>query len=148
MILNAVVLALVDLFDTAVSATVYDGPVPTSVNESSFVLVGSTGDDDDGAFVETELSTLGDGTWIDEAGEVVCSAWSWSGGTDLAAHRVIAGGLAADCAAAVAADRTLGGLLVAPGLAQVSAFQYQPRQTTEGAICRFTFSVTYRHVNT
>lgn len=148
MILNSVILALVDLFDASVTATVYDGPVPSSVNKGEFVLVGSTGEDEDGAFVETELSTLGAGDWIEETGEVVCSAWSWSGGTDLTAKRVAAAALAADCAAAVAADRTLGGLLVAPGLAQVSAFQYQPRQTTDGAICRFTFSVTYRHVNT
>lgn len=148
MILDDVILALVARFGTAVTAPVYDGPVPAAVNKGDFVLVGSTGEDDDGGAVDLELSTLGPGTWLEEVGEVVCSCWSWSGGTDLPARRAAADALTAACVTAVATDRTLGGLLVAPGLAEVTAIRYQPRQTSEGAICRFTFSVLYRHVNT
>lgn len=148
MILDDVLQALVALFDAAVSVPVHDGPVPQSVNSGEFVLVGSTGDDEDGAVVDIELSTLGPGDWFDESGEIVCSAWSWSGGTDLAARRAAALALASACASAVAADRTLGGLLEAPGLAQTQVFRYEPRQTSEGAICRIVFSVTYAHVNT
>ena len=148
MILNAVLLALVSRFDGAVAAPVYDGPVPAAVNNGDFVLVGSTGEDEDGAAVDLELSEMGPGTWLNETGEVVCSFWSWTGGTNLPARRAAASALATACAAAVAADRTLGGLLVAPGLAEVSTIRYQPRQTSDGAICRFTFSVLYRHVNT
>lgn len=148
MILDEVILALVALFDGAVAAPVYDGPVPAAVNKGDFVLVGSTGEDDDGAVIEQELSEVGPGTWLNEVGEVVCSCWSWSGGTDLPARRAAAAALVTACADAVAADRTLGGLLKTPGLAEVSSIAYQPRQTSDGAICRFTFFVTYRHVNT
>lgn len=148
MILNSVIASLVTVFDTAVSVDVYDGPVPTSVNKSDFVLVGSTGEEDDGAVVELALSDTGPGTWFDETGEVVCSVWSWSGNTDLAARRVAAAANAVACINAVKANRTLSGLLVAPGLAEVSVLNYQPRQTSEGAICRFTFNVSYRHLVT
>lgn len=148
MILDDVIAALVAKFSTAVDVPVHDGPVPTSVNSGEFVLVGSTGDDEDGAAVDLGLSSMGPGTWTDEAGEIVCSTWSWGGGTDLAVRRSAALGLAVACADALAADRTLGGLLQAPGLGEVRTFRYEPRQTKEGAICRIVFSVDYIHVNT
>lgn len=78
-----------------------------------------------------------------ESGEVVCSAWSYSGGTDLSARRLAALDLASTCAATVNGDRELGGLLVPPGLASAGEFRYQPRQTPEGAICRVVFTVAY-----
>lgn len=149
MILDDVILALKSRFDTALSVDVYDGPYPPAVNKGDFVLVGSSGEDGiDGAAVDLTLSDLGPGDWLDEAGEVVCSSWSWSGHPDIPARRAAAAGNAVACVQAVREDRTLGGLLVAPGLAEVSVLTYEPRQTAEGAICRFTFSVTYRHVNT
>lgn len=148
MILNSVIAALVALFDAAVSASVFDGPKPAAVNKGDFVLVGSNGEEGDvGATVDQSLSDLGPGTWLEEVGEVVCSFWSWSGGTDTAARRTAAFNLATACADAVAADRRLGGLIVGPGIAEVSALSYQSQQTADGAICRFTFSVTYRHTN-
>lgn len=150
MILNSVIAALVTAFRTAVSPTsVVDGPVPTSVNKSEYVLVGSTGDEgENGATVDLTLSDLGPGTWHDESGLVVCSAWSWSGGTDLAAKRATALQLATSCTAAVHMDRGLGGLLVAPGLAQTSDLGLLVQQTDKGGLCRVTFTVTYSHLNT
>lgn len=150
MILPDVISRLGTMFTTAVSpVAVFDGPVPPAANKTDFVLVGSTGDDfEDGATVGRVLSDLGDGTWFDESGEVFCSAWSWSGDTNIAARRTAVTTMATACAAAVAADRSLGGLLVAPGLALVSDFRYQPRQSAEGALVRLIFSVTYTHLNT
>lgn len=147
MILDQVITKLVTIFTTA-GATTYDGPVPTSVNKTDYVLVGSDAEDGDGAVVELIESDLGPGTWVDETGEVVCSAWSWSGGTNIAACRAAAEATAVACIAAIRADRTLGGLLTGPRLAEVSVLRYEPKQTSKGAICRFTFSVLYRHLNT
>lgn len=149
MILDSVIAALVSAFDEAVTPTVFDGPVPPAVNKGDFVLVGSTSEDgEDGASGDLILSDLGPGTWHDESGEVVCSAVSWSGGTDIAARRAAATQLATQCTTAVHADRTLGGLLTEPGLAQVSTFAYLVRQSAEGVFCRVTFTVTYSHLNT
>lgn len=149
MILNEVIAALVTMFRDAVPVNVYDGGDPTSVNQGDFVLVGSTGIlDEDGAIVTREGSTLGAGEWADEDGEVLCSSWSWTGGTDMAARRAAALVNANLCVDAIAADRTLGGLLVNPGLAQVTELRYQPRQTAEGTQCRILFSVSYSHLNT
>lgn len=149
MILEQVIAALVSMFRLAVSVDVFDGPVPTSVTKGDFVLVGANGDDGDiGATVEQTLSDLGPGTWLEETGEIICSFWSWSGTTDIAARRGAASALAMSCADAVAADRRLGGLIEGPGIAEVSALSYQAQQTKEGAICRFSFSVTYRHLIT
>lgn len=149
MILHDVIAALVTRFDAAVTPSVYDGPVPPAVNKQDYVLVGSAGEDgEDGATVDLELSDLGPGNWHSETGDITCSAWSWSGGTDVSARRSTATQLAEDCAAAVHTDRTLGGLLDGDGLAQVGAFQYRAHQFAEGALVRVTFSVTYSHLNT
>lgn len=149
MILHSVIAALVTRFNTAVTPTAYDGPVPAAVNDPDYVLVGSTGEDgEDGATVDLELSDLGPGNWHSESGEVVCAAVSWSGGKDVDARRAVASQLAADCAASVHSDRTLGGLLDGDGLAQVSGFRYRAHQFAEGALVRVTFSVTYSHLNT
>ena len=147
MILNSVIPYLVTLFDGAVAAQVFDGPKPASVNNGAFILVGSTGEEDDGARVEMVSSTLGPGTWFDEFGEVTCSAWSWSGGTDVVARRTEALALAVACVNAVHDDRTLGGLLLMPG-ATTSDISYQPRQSDTGAIVRIIFSVSYQALNT
>lgn len=149
MILPQVISALVSIFDNATSATVYDGPVPPAANKTDFVLVGSSAEEgEDGATVTQDLSDLGPGTWLAEGGEVICSFWSWSGGTDIAARRTAAAASATACADAVAADRSLGGLLTEPGIAQVSDFRYHAEQRAEGALCRFTFSVLYSHLHT
>lgn len=147
MILDSIIPYLVTMFDAAVASPVFDGPKPVAVNHGEFVLVGSTGEEDDGARFEMAASDLGPGSWFDEFGEVVCSAWSWSGGTDIVARRAKALALASACVTAVHADRRLGGLCLEPG-AVVSDLSYQPRQSDTGAIVRVVFSVTYKALNT
>lgn len=149
MILNDVIAALKTSFDAAVSPTeVHDVPSPNLVNLKRFVVIGSEGEDADGATVDLVPSTLGPGTWTDETGDIVCSAWSAAGGTDLAARRNEAAADAEACVAAVVADRTLGGLLEGAGRATVSALRYRSVQTPKGAFCRFSFTVSYGHLNT
>lgn len=142
--LDDVIAALVARFTSAVSPTlVFDGPNDQAASSPAFVLVGSTGEDEDGATLDADWSPVGPGRWREEAGEVVCSAWAYSGGRDLPARRAIALGLATSCAESVHQDRSLGGILTGNG-AQVSRFRYQPRQTTEGAVVRVVFTVSYR----
>jgi len=148
-ILNDVIAALSTRFTTAVDPTpVFDVPTPNVVNNAAFVVIGSEGEDADGATVALVPSSMGAGDWFDEAGEIVCSAWAQVGGTDLAGTRDTAAELAEACIAAVHADVTLGGLLVGAGEAQVSALRYRSMQTDKGAFCRFTFAVTYGHLST
>jgi hypothetical protein len=142
-ILSEVIDRLVDIFDTALSVPVYDGPVPTASNHAAFLAVGASGTDDEGATADLEPSTTGPGTWHDESGSVTCSAWAWSGGTDIAARRAEALTIAEGALAALWADRTLGGLLVTPG-AVSSAVTYDARQTDSGPIVRVTFTVAYQ----
>lgn len=148
MILHEVINRVGTLFAAAVSTRVFDGPNPPAANLQRFMLVGSEGEEGDGASVRLEPSTLGPGTWLDETGEVVCSAWSWSGGdaSKLPTHRSEALSDAAACVAAIQANRTLNGLLIAPG-AVVSDLRYQPVQFKEGPLVRVSFTVAYQHVN-
>lgn len=147
MILNEAINYLGVLFTAAVRPIpVFDGPKPPAVNNQQFVVVGSAGDDDDGAVLDLTPSTLGPGDWLDESGEIICSAWSWSGDTDVASRRAEALAAAGACVAAVQADRTLGGLLIDE--ATVGNLRYQAVQFKEGALVRASFSVTYLGLNT
>lgn len=149
MILTTVIGKLIEAFAPATGVDVFDGPVPTAVNKTRYVLVGSNGEEnEDGATVTDELSNLGPGGWHDEAGQIVCSAWSWSGGTRMQDARDDALTLANACIAAVHADRTLDATLTPPGLAEVSDLRCLMRQGTSGAMCRATFTVTYSHLDT
>lgn len=147
MIANQAIDYLGTLFATAVSVSVYEGQ-PTAVNDRQFVVVNSTGETgEDLTTVRLEPSTLGPGTWLDESGEVACSAWSWSGGTDMSARRAEALSLGASCVTAVQADRTLGGLLVGPD-AVVSELRLEATQFKEGPLARVSFTVAYQALNT
>lgn len=150
MILDSVINRIGALFTTAVAPVrVFDGPNPPAVNLHRFVVVGSEGEEDNAATVTLEPSTLGPGTWLDESGEIVCSAWSWSGSdaSRLPTHRSEALTDAAACVAAIQSDRTLDGLLIAPGVV-VSELRYQPVQFDSGPLVRVSFTVAYQHVNT
>lgn len=143
--LGPVMAALVTTFDAATTATVYDGPVPTSDGPTEYVLVGSTGeDDDDDATLDAVVSAMGPGNWHDETGEIRCSAWAWSGDTDIATVRNQAVALFEVCREAVEDDRTLGSTLPLNGLAEVGGAALRQQQTTAGAICRVVFTVRYR----
>lgn len=143
MILGDVISRLVILYDAAVTSTVYDGPRPDAANQPRYVLVGSDAEGDDGATADLVPSGTGPGTWWDESGEVICSAWSHYGGTDLATCRSQALSDAEACLAAVHADRSLNGLLVTPG-ATTSGVSISARQTQAGALVRVTFTVAYQ----
>lgn len=147
MILDPAILWLLSTFRGATSWPVFDGPVPTSINHQQFVLVGSTGEEEDGATIDRPESNLGPGGWREEVGDIVCSAWSYSGGTDIATRRANAMSTTAALIAAVEADPSMGGLLTAPRRAEVLDVRYQPRQTDTGAIVRIIFSVTYRSLD-
>lgn len=142
MILGEVIDYLVTTFAAATEVPVYDGPVPTAANAAAFVLVGATGDDEDGASAMQEPSTLGPGIWRDETGEVVCAVRTRHGGTDLSARRAEALAAASACIDAVHADRRLGGLLADP-TAVTSGVRYQSVQTDQGAVARVVFTVAY-----
>jgi hypothetical protein len=147
-ILNDVIAALAARYTTAADPIpVFDVPTPNVVNNALFVAVGSNGEDEDGATVDLVPSDLGPGTWLDETGAVVCSAWSQAGGTDLEARRDEAASLAEACLAATRADRTLGGLLQGSGRAEVSGLSYRLVQTPKGPFCRFTWTVSYGHLS-
>jgi hypothetical protein len=149
MILDTVIDRIGTLFAATVAPVqVFDGPKPPSVNSNRYVLVGSEGDETgDAATVSLEPSDLGPGTWLDESGEITCSAWSWSGGTDIAARRGEALDLAESCVTALQGDRTLTGLLIAPGVV-VSELRYLPVQFNTGPLVRVSFTVAYSHTNT
>ena len=142
MILGDVISRLVTLYDAAVTSVVYDGPKPEAVNQARYVLVGSDAEDESGATADLSPSDTGPGNWWDEFGEVVCSAWSHYGGTDIATCRTQALSDAEACIAAVHADRSLNGLLNTPG-ATTSAVSVSARQSQTGALVRVTFTVAY-----
>lgn len=147
--MHAVVTALHTQVDAALTKPVYDGPRPTSAADPDYVLIGSTGDDgDDAATNDLSLSSLGPGTWTDHDGEIVGSVWSVTGGTDMTACRAAAQATFDAVKAAIDADRTLGGVLKMPGLARVSRAALRQQQTSEGAVCRIAFTVTYQHTST
>ena len=143
MILGDVISRLVTLYGAAVTSVVFDGPKPEAVNQPRYVLVGSDGEGDDGASADLEPSLTGPGTWWDERGEIVCSAWSHEGGTDLVAVRSQALSDAEACLSAVHADRSLNGLLNTPG-ATTSGVSISARQMSSGALVRVTFTVAYQ----
>ena len=148
MILPDVIARLVALFEGAVSVPVYDGPKPEATKQPQFVVVGSSGvEGEEGASFEFTSSSLGPGTWLDEAGDIVCSAWSHYGGTDVATRRSEALGLAESCLAAFHADRTLGGLLTVPG-AVASGLRHEAVQDATGALVRVSFTVAYQAIVT
>lgn len=141
-VLSDVIDRLVVVFAGAVTVPVVDGPVATSVNQGRFVSVGA-GAEGEGGATTIDPSDLGPGTWLQEIGEVACSAWSWSGGTDLALHRRQSLELAEQCTNAVRGDRTLAGLLVEP-TAHASGLTYRAEQTSTGPIAVVSFTVAYQ----
>lgn len=141
--------ALVSMFDAALSDPVYDGPSRQKTPPKRFVLVGSDGGetgmgdgDEDGAVIEQSPSSMGNG-WRDERGEITCAAWAWSGDTDLAPLRTAITAMVDVAEAALAGDRSLGGLLVPPGMAEFSGLRIREAQTSKGAVVRALFTVSY-----
>lgn len=139
--LPGVITALVALFDSTLDVPVYDGPTVTGDRPLSYVMVGSA--EDESASLTFELSTLGPGTWHDEAGEVVCTIASGSGGSDAATARATALALLEQIRDAITADRTLGGALPLNGLGLVGRASLTQMQTSEGVMALVSFAVPY-----
>lgn len=146
MIINSVLAALVAKFDAATTVPIFDGPDISALNKQAtgFVLVGSSGDEDEDAVViDQALSNLGPGTWLEETGDIVCAAISWAGGKDIATRRAASLAVATACADAVQDDPTLNGVLIEPGRADVSALRLQQRAEETGVLVRVVFTVRY-----
>lgn len=144
--------ALVTVFTGAVDAStkVYPGPRPKGDNPKRYVLVSSDGGDtgigeatDEGMTASQEPSDLGHGMWRDESGTVVCSVWAWTGNTSFTSSEATAREIFGQCAGAVAADRSLGGLLVLPGLAEVESLSIRESLISNSPTVRIAFSVNY-----
>jgi hypothetical protein len=142
--LEAVTAALVSLFDAALSVPAFDGAVVTEQIPPAYVVVGWAEDGDD-SVVTLDVSDMGN-RWDDEAGQVECVAYSWAGNGTLAQHGVIASGLVDQCRAALLADPTLGGVLLAPYEAHLSRVSRVRQQTDGGPVVRYGFSVTYANL--
>lgn len=139
--LNAVIAYLVVMFGTV--AETFDGPTPTDP-PAEFILVGSSGDDDeDVATTDREWAPEGN-RWIEETGEVVCSIWVQSGDTDLVGRRARQDELFDACEAAVLADPTLGGLCNWKEPAFIPRTRLRQNQANSGSLARLIFSVRYQ----
>jgi hypothetical protein len=148
-----VVPALVAVFDAALAAEptiVYAGPQPTSENAEEYVTVGWDPEGGEGVTSDQEPSDMGN-RWIDESGDVIGSVTCWSGDTDDEAVPT----LLARCDdlldlldAALAADPTLGGVLV--GGADDGSYArvlgragMTPTTDQNGTAVRITFTTHY-----
>lgn len=145
MIVNSVIAALITGFEGATpTAQVFDGPDASSLNKTAFVLVGSTGDEDEEAvLVERTPSPLAF-DWFDETGSIDCCAVAWSGGTDVAARRAASFELATQCVNWLRSNRYLGGVLASPYGAEASGLTLRQTQTEQGVLVRVLFTVAYR----
>jgi hypothetical protein len=144
--------ALLTVFTAAMPAgiEVSDGPMTRIPPPKLSLLIGTDGGDDgfgsldDGALARQRRSSLGPGTWRDEEGAVVCSAWAWSGARKFDLLRSQVKDLVDRCEAAVGADRSLGGVVVTqPAGAEVTEIAFREDQFTKGAYVRASFTVAY-----
>jgi hypothetical protein len=147
MILNEVIAKLLTICDSATGSTrVYDSWAADLSGD--FVVVGSDGEDDDGASVEFAEAEMGPGGWVVEVGEVTVSTWAQSGDGDVAATRDASHALSESCVSAIRANRDLDGLIVGPGICEVTGLRYRALLTDAGGFCRYTFTVRYQHLLT
>jgi len=123
---------------------VRDGPPLDGMGDADFVLVGHDATPDSSADMTVEQE------WADlactrryETGEVICSALSQTGDTDLQARRDRAFALLAACESAVLADLTLGGVAMSAQFSRASARQFQNKN---GSAVVVPFTVTYRAI--
>lgn len=130
------------LLTAAVAVPVYDAADLIGEDARAFVTVGQAGEDDDTATAEQTPNGAGY-PFRDEAGEIPCTITAWDGGTEIAPLRATAKALLTACTSAVLANRSLSGLLSAPGLAEVTTLRLREGQTDRGALVDITFTVRY-----
>lgn len=136
----AVIDALVSTLTAGLpGVTVIDGPL-VNVPDGDYVTVGWTPDND---------TTTGTQTWAgvgnrarDEHIEVPCYCDSFSGSTAVSARRAAAFALMAAAENAVRADPSLGGLVSAPGVAEIGTYTERQEQTDAGVAVGVVFHIT------
>lgn len=126
---------------------VIDGPGNVVPSSQRYLLVGATdiGDLSADAVTTTRAwSDLGPGSWLEETGTVYSSVWVSTGGDDQATSRDVAEAVVEACAAWLAGDPYLGGLLLDDGgHAYVSTSSGRPSSTERATGWRTVFTVTY-----
>lgn len=120
-------------------ADVFDGPPVTGNAPTRYATVGYVFGEDSGGEFRTDTTNA---YRIEETGSVRGEIVATTGTADIASVRAQAFALADALEAAIRADRTLGGVLSADGLATLR-FDVVPAQTQQGATQRLPFSVDY-----
>lgn len=148
--LSAVIDALVSTFSQGIAdADVFDGPLAQFPSAKRFLLVGADelGGNDGVVFqTSTQRSPLANGEFLDESGEVTCSAWAWTGSTTESAWkptRDAAFELVNECDALLEADPTLGGVLALGHYLELRTQRGLQMQMENGLLVCVRFTVVY-----
>ena len=142
--IDTVILALAALWESALTGIqVVDGPQVNSDASNDWLFVGFNGDipDELNEAATAEQSLMAFSRVKGDDGQITCAVVSRAGDTDIPALRARAVGFLATAEDALRADMQLGGLVMH---AFVSAYQYSPVQTQQGAKVRVVFTVTYK----
>jgi hypothetical protein len=127
---------LLSALGTIPDVTILDGPTPT-VPREDVIMIGAGGD---ASFLVTQKPMPGLGNAYTELVHVICSLWSWSGSQGNKARRDRAAAMLELVAAALRADRKLGGACdicyLGPEL------EWLQQSDTSGAACSIGFAVT------
>jgi hypothetical protein len=121
---------------------VYDGPQTGQAGERVLILV-AYNDEEGAPAVEGTVGTHEFGVPVEDY-RIDCSISIEDGDIDLAAKRFEARQIFNALVGAVRADKKLGGLLVANGMAEISGFVYSQDQLTDGSGVVAAFSVNVR----
>lgn len=135
----AVTDALVSILTAALpNAQVIDGPFVT-LPDGDYVCVGWSpeGDQTSGAQDSASLGNRARDEHIDVP--VYCD--SYSGSTDMSSRRTAAFALMSAAETAIRTDDTLGGVVPAPGWAQIGTYSVIPQQTEAGVAVGVVFHV-------
>ena len=141
---DAVCLALTALWTAALTTVrVADGPQANSDATADWLFVGADGDAPDEGMegASVDQSWMAFAKTMQETAEVTCAVVSVAGDTDIPSLRARAYAILASAETALRADPLLGGLVMQ---SYISAHQYMPAQTTQGAKARVVFTVTYQ----
>lgn len=141
----AIVSGLVALWQGAVAGdtdAVYDGPPVTADTPLRWVTVGWAEDDAGAASGSSRRVPMYDGTIWGEEGTVLCEIVAQAEESDISAPRASAFDFYDTLAAAVEADRTLGGLLSPDSTIELQADGF-PEADAGAAIFHIRVTVTY-----
>jgi hypothetical protein len=145
---DAVSLYLTAIWQAATATTltgvqVVDGPQANSVAANDWLFVAFDGDvpDEGNEAIAATQDLMAFARTKQEDAEVTCAVVCRRGDTDVPTARARAYAIFSAAEDVLRADMQLGGLVMH---AFVSAHQYSPAQTAQGARVRLTFTVTYK----